>query len=99
MTTRDESRSSGRQLAAGGDPFANRLTLRIREVAAWTGLSQSGVRKLIREGKLRTTRPLDAVLIYREDVLRILKQHELNQVSRAARLARELSSALARTKR
>jgi len=58
-----------------------------------------GVRKLVREGKLRTTRPCDAVLVFRESVEELLKAHEIDHDLEAARIAEALTSGIAKSRR
>jgi len=86
-----------RALAASwGFPLAalDRVTLRIEEVAATTGLSASLVRALIRDGELPVVRVRSVPLVRTADLLTFLESRVIAPAARVERLADELAAGL-----
>lgn len=74
--------------------FANRLALRIEEVAAATGLSASLVRALIREGELPAAKVRTVPLVLVADLLLYLDRRRVDPAADADRIATELEASL-----
>ena len=73
-----------------------RLTLRVDEVAATTGLSQSLVRALIRDGELPVVKVRSVPLVRIPDLLAFLEARLSAPAVSAERIAAELAASLDR---
>jgi len=82
--------------ASWGFPLAalDRVTLRIDEVAATTGLSASLVRALIRDGELPVVKVRSVPLVRTSDLLLFLESRVIAPAAVAQRLADELAAGL-----
>ncbi|HME69085.1 MAG TPA: helix-turn-helix domain-containing protein [Myxococcota bacterium] len=80
-----------------GLPLAalDRVTLRIEEVAATTGLSVSLVRALIRDGELPVVKVRSVPLVRTRDLLAFLESRVSAPEAVAERIADELEASLA----
>jgi len=74
----------------------DRVSLRIEEVAATTGLSPSMVRKLIRSGALRAARVGSVPLVLTKDLVTFLEARMDDRECVADGIARELAVTLER---
>ena len=61
-----------KQVAEPMDKAVQNGTMRVLEAVKFTGMKQGTIRKLIRCGRLRTSKPNGCVLILKDDVLRLL---------------------------
>jgi excisionase family DNA binding protein len=75
--------------------LAGRLSLRIDEVAATTGLSASLVRTLVRDGELPVVRVRSVPLVRTADLLAFLESRVSVPEAVAERIANELEASLA----
>ncbi len=73
---------------------ADRVALRIDEVAATTGLSKSLVRALIREGELTAVKVRTVPLVLATDLLAFLEARRSNRAEEAERIAGEFEASL-----
>jgi len=83
-------------IASWGLPLAtlDRVTLRIEEVAATTGLSVSLVRTLIRDGELPAVKVRSVPLVRTSDLLTFLESRVIAPAAVAQGLANELAAGL-----
>jgi len=77
-----------------GLPGPDRVALRIDEVAASTGLSESFVRGLIRKGELTSVKVRSVPLVLVADRRAFLEARRRSAADEGARIARELEASL-----
>ena len=73
---------------------ADRLALRIEEVAGVTGLSASLVRALVRDGELPAVKVRTVPLVLVADLVAFLERHRQDRGAEADRIAAELEASL-----
>ena len=77
-----------------GLPLCDRLTLRLAEVAAVTGLSESMVRKQVAAGVLPVVRVGTVPLVRTADLRAFLEAHVEDRQATADRIAAEIAATL-----